>query len=94
MERSKCYRFTVDMKDGKPVGSNAHRLQEFRKGVSLANTIWKEQKYVKLQGRGPRAIFSEMVYGKGRRRGFDQSLPLKYATHADVYLYTRNPLWN
>jgi hypothetical protein len=42
---------------------------------------------VKLQGRGPRADISEKV--NGYRRGYDCSLPLAYATHADVYVYAR-----
>ena len=42
----------------------------------------EKNKYVKLQGRGPRAH-------NGRR--YDQGLPLAYAVTADVYVYDRNP---
>jgi hypothetical protein len=79
MSRTKAYRFTVQMKDGKPVAEQAHFVEALRKVVSAENT-WKGiRQYVKLQGRGHR---------RGVRR-YNDSLPLPYATSADVYVYTR-----
>ena len=43
--------------------------------------------YVKCQGRGPRTKPS-ILDGRGFR-GYDQSLPLRHATHMDVYIYER-----
>ena len=45
------------------------------------------QFYVKCQGRGPRVLPS-LRDGRGGR-GYDQSLPLRHATHMDVYIYER-----
>ena len=44
--------------------------------------------YVKCQGRGPRTKPS-ILDGRGFR-GYDQSLPLRHATHMDVYIYERH----
>lgn len=45
------------------------------------------QFYVKCQGRGPRT--SAALADAKRARAYDQSLPLKHATHMDVYVYER-----
>ena len=77
-------------------------LETVRKAVKIVN---REQKrlersygypdrinklpryYVKCQGRGPRTINAR---ADGRRdRGYDMSLPLRHATHMDVYIYER-----
>ena len=78
--RTKAYQFTVEMKDGKPVGKDADLVQGLRTVVKLDNAAFGTTKYVKLQGRGHRM---------GKRR-YNQSLPLQYATTADVYIYERN----
>jgi hypothetical protein len=78
--RTSAYRFTVQMKDGKPVGKDADLVQGLRTVVKLGNSAFSTQQYVKLQGRGPRKV-------NGRK--YFQSLPLQYATHADVYVYNR-----
>lgn len=40
--------------------------------------------YVKCQGRGPRAVNGQPAHR------YAQSLPLKYATHVDAYIYRRD----
>ena len=45
------------------------------------------QFYVKCQGRGPRVLPS-LRDGRGGR-GYDSFLPLRHATHMDVYIYER-----
>jgi hypothetical protein len=77
--RTAAYRFTVQMKDGKPVAEQAHLVESLRKSISAENTWRGVKQYVKLQGRGPRA-------GK---RSYNQSLPLPLAMYADVYVYIR-----
>jgi hypothetical protein len=78
---SKCYRFTVQMKDGKAVGNNAKSLELLRQDIKAENVSQEhgKKKYVKLQGRGHR---------HGSRR-FCQGLPLSLAERADVYVYDR-----
>lgn len=77
--RTPAYRFTVQLENGKPVAEQAH-LVEALKAVVAAENTWKGfRQYVKLQGRGHR---------RGNRR-YNQSLPLNFATHADVYVYVR-----
>lgn len=71
--RTENYRFTVKMENGQPVGDDLNRVNELRE--HMKGTGW----YVKLQGRGHR----QGVYR------YNQSLPLKYATTADVYVYYR-----
>lgn len=77
--RTDSYLGTVDLSDAKDMAM----VKNVRKIVSEANrklkASGKPAMYVKLQGRGHRM---------GQRR-YHQSLPLKYATSADVYLYTR-----
>lgn len=79
MARTEAYKFTVRMKDGKPLGVDADLVQGLRTVVKLGNSAFDTKQYVKLQGRGPR---------RGVRR-YNQSLPLKYAETADVYVYER-----
>lgn len=78
MERSKAYKFTVRMKDGKPFGVDADLVQGLRTVVKLGNAAYGTTNYVKLQGRGPRPS-----------RRYHQSLPLSMAETADVYVYER-----
>lgn len=78
-QRTDAYYFTVEMKDGQPVGEGATAVRVLRTYVRMCNEKYGETKYVKLQGRGHR---------QGNRR-YNQSLPLKYADRADVYVYTR-----
>lgn len=77
--RTSAYRFTVQMKNGQPVGPDAKEVQELREFVKFKNQTSDVKRYVKLQGRGHR---------RGVYR-YNQSLPLPYATSADVYVYTR-----
>lgn len=77
--RTSAYRFTVQMKDGKPVGKDADAVQGLRTVVKLGNSAFGTKQYVKLQGRGPRPS-----------RKYHQSLPLSMATSADVYIYDRH----
>ena len=78
--RTAAYRFTVQLKDGKPVAEQAHLVEALKKVVSTENAWKGSTKYVKLQGRGPRL---------GNRR-YNQSIPLSLAIYADVYIYNRN----
>lgn len=78
-ERTSAYRFTVQLQNGKPVPEQAHLVEALRKAVSVENTWNTRKQYVKLQGRGWR---------RGNRR-YNQSLPLIFSTHADVYVYER-----
>jgi len=78
-ERTNAYHFTVEMKDGKPVGEYTSAVSLLRSAIKRQNKKYGTKKYVKLQGRGHR---------RGVRR-YNQSLPLKYADSADVYVYTR-----
>lgn len=73
---SQFYICTVDMKDGKPTDYRVDLIRDLVKQANQKNT---RQVYVKLQGRGHR---------QGVRR-YNQSLPLRFATHADVYVYNR-----
>ena len=82
MTRTDTYRFTVRMINGKVHPEDQAAVDGLRTVVKLANTAFgdfERKKYVKLQGRGHRM---------GVRR-YNQSLPLKYATSADVYVYDR-----
>lgn len=77
--RTSAYRFTVQLENGKPVAEQAHLVEALKTAIAAENT-WKGfRQYVKLQGRGHR---------RGNRR-YNQSLPLNFATHADVYVYVR-----
>lgn len=78
-QRTDAYFLTVEMKNGKPTGKGAIDVRNLRGYIKLFNKRFGKNKYVKLQGRGHRM---------GNRR-YNQSLPLKYATTADVYVYTR-----
>lgn len=79
--RTNAYRFTIGMKDGAP-SSEVDRAQvtALRVTVSALNILDGRKRYVKLQGRGPRKVNGKKYF---------QSLPLKYATSADVYIYER-----
>jgi hypothetical protein len=78
--RTNAYRFTINLRDGKPATPEEQKaLEDFRATVSACNKISDRQMYVKLQGRGPR---------RGVRR-YNQSLPLPLSERADVYVYDR-----
>lgn len=71
----------------KIINKENKRLEE-RKLRGRNNQIVKYPRfYVKCQGRGPRTLPS-LRDGRGGR-GYDQSLPLRHATHMDVYIYER-----
>ena len=76
--RSETYVGTVNLNDPE----DQAWIQTIRTFVSEASAQFPKQRYVKLQGRGPRAH-------NGRR--YHQGLPLKYAKMADVYVYPRDP---
>ena len=79
---STSYRFTVKMIDGKVAPEDQAAVDGLRLVVKMANLAFGDfepKRYVKLQGRGHR---------RGVYR-YNQSLPLKYATTADVYVYNR-----
>jgi hypothetical protein len=78
MSRTSAYRFTVQMKDGKPVETQAHLVEALRKTIAVEDAWKSTRRYVKLQGRGPRPT-----------RRYHQSLPLSMAVTADVYVYNR-----
>jgi len=80
---STSYQFTVRMVEGKPIAEDQAAVDGLRTVVKLNNTAFPDdkQRYVKLQGRGPRGHNGRM---------YNQGLPLPYATHADVYVYERN----
>lgn len=77
--RTDSYLGTVDLSNP----SDMSMVKAVRRMVSDANAKLRESgkpsMYVKLQGRG---------YRMGNR-SYNQSLPLKYAKTADVYVYTR-----
>lgn len=89
-ERSSAYYATVKMINGKVSPEDQATLDGIKMVVQMGNTAFpfETKKRVKLQGRGPRSEASATDYN-GRRRCYDQSLPLRYATHADVYVYAR-----
>lgn len=71
----------------KIINKENERLEE-RMLYGSTNQIVKYPRfYVKCQGRGPRVLPS-LRDGRGGR-GYDQSLPLRHATHMDVYIYER-----
>lgn len=82
--RSDAYYATVKMINGKVAPEDQGIVDGLRLVVKMNNAAFETEKnkYVKLQGRGPRAH-------NGRR--YDQGLPLAYAQTADVYVYDRNP---
>ena len=86
---STSYYATVKMINGKVAPEDQATLDGIKMVVKMGNTAFPfdTPKRVKLQGRGPRAAHSKADYGYSR--GYDQSLPLKYATHADIYVYDR-----
>ena len=74
--RTSSYLGTVQMDSSEDMG----QVRAIRRMVKEANQFSGKKMYVKLQGRGHR---------RGNRR-YNQSLPLEYATSADVYVYHRN----
>jgi hypothetical protein len=84
MNRTKHYKFTVNMENGSPVGDTVETL---RKQISEANKTSVKKRYIKLQARGPRAVHSLRDFGNSWR--YDMFLPMKYAVTADVYVYNR-----
>ena len=78
MNRTQAYKFTVQMKDGKPAGSDRSLVDDLRLAVKIGNLASGKRQYVKLQGRGPRPS-----------NRYHQSLPLNMSTSADVYVYSR-----
>lgn len=75
--RTDSYQFSTIVRDG----FTDERVEFLRSYCKKYNKIHGTHYYVKLQGRGPRNI-------NGRK--YHQSLPLKYAVTADVYVYQRN----
>ena len=100
MRDSKNYVFTAHTQSA----GDMLELENIRKAVKIMNKELRHyrygsrqqkdgygspyrQFYVKCQGRGPRTINAR---ADGRRdRGYDQSLPLRHATHMDVYIYEK-----
>jgi hypothetical protein len=79
--RTAAYRMTISMKDGAPsTDADRQGLEVLRRTVSGLNKLDGGKRYVKLFGRGHRM-------GNWR---YNQSLPLQYATSADVYVYERS----
>tara|TARA_B110000977_G_scaffold7854_1_gene10646 strand:+ start:1520 stop:1768 length:249 start_codon:yes stop_codon:yes gene_type:complete len=78
---STSYYATVKMINGKVAPEDQATLDGIKIVVKMNNEAFdtSNNKYVKLHGRGPRL---------GNRR-YNQSLPLKYAVTADVYVYNR-----
>ena len=96
MRDSKNYVFTAHTQSA----GDMLELETIRKAVKIINRKQKRLErsygypdrinklpryYVKCQGRGPRTKPS-ILDGRGFR-GYDQSLPLRHATHMDVYIY-------
>ena len=74
--RTRAYAFTTDTRD-------CPYVKAVRDGIKMRNAQRNEGEprlYVKLQARGHR---------RGVRR-YNQSLPLEFGTHFDVYIYQRN----
>jgi len=67
--------------------SDMIELQNIRNVVKMVNKQSPQKFYVKCQGRGPR-VAAALKDGK-YPRAYDSSLPLRHATHMDVYLYKR-----
>lgn len=74
--RTPRYYGTVELVDGK---SSSEELMKLRRAIRSLNKSCDTKHYVKLHGRGPR---------KGVPH-WNKELPLKEATHADVYVYER-----
>lgn len=77
--RTDSYMGTVDLSDAADMNMVAIARKLVKEANAKLRESGKRQMYVKLQGRG---------YRQGVRR-YNQSLPLKYATTADVYIYNR-----
>jgi hypothetical protein len=89
---STSYRFTVQMKDGKPVETQAHLVEALRKTIA-AEDAWKgTRRYVKLQGRLGESNANAWKYRSRRDGGIygrAQCVRLPDAAYADVYVYQR-----
>tara|TARA_R100001510_G_C7586550_1_gene157669 strand:+ start:93 stop:374 length:282 start_codon:yes stop_codon:yes gene_type:complete len=93
MRHSKNYVMTAHVESA----SDMLELENIRKAVKIMNkelrntmresALGSSQFYVKCQGRGPRVLPS-LRDGRGGR-GYDSFLPLRHATHMDVYIYER-----
>lgn len=77
--RTEAYMCTVNLSDAEDMNTVAIARKLVKEVNAELRKSGKRQMYVKLQGRG---------YRQGVRR-YNQSLPLKYATSADVYIYNR-----
>ena len=77
--RTDSYMGTVDLSNADDMNMVAIARKLVKEANAKLRESGKRQMYVKLQGRG---------YRQGVRR-YNQSLPLKYATTADVYIYNR-----
>jgi|TARA_B110000908_G_C9946219_1_gene310473 hypothetical protein len=80
-DRTPAYYATVKMINGKVAPEDQGIVDGIKMVVKMNNEAFDtaNRKYVKLQARGPR----RGVYA------YNQSLPLKYAVTADVYVYNR-----
>ena len=58
---------------------NHYMVKALRDEVKTSNALTDDKRYVKLQARGHR---------RGVRQ-YNQSLPLDFGTHFDVYVYNR-----
>lgn len=76
--RTASYIGTVDLADQEDM-SLVKGIRKLVKEANQNRSFGPKSMYVKLQGRGPRL---------GKRR-YNQSLPLRFAKTADVYIYGR-----
>jgi len=87
--RTAAYRFTVDLSSEEDM----EFVKDFRRLVKEENAKTGSRFYVKLQGRLGRNNPHAEKFRKGgelsKARNSWQCIPLKYAQHADVYVYYR-----
>lgn len=89
---SDSYRFTVQMKDGKPVEMQSHLVEALRKTIAVEDAWQGTRRYVKLQGRLGENNPNSWKYRKRRDGGIygrAQCVRLPDAAFADVYVYNR-----
>jgi hypothetical protein len=89
---STSYRFTVQMKDGKPVAEHDHLVKALRDAISAEDTWKGTRRYVKLQGRLGENNSNAWKYRSRRAGGIygrAQCVRLVDAAYADVYVYER-----
>lgn len=90
MNRTPAYQFTVEMKDGIPVGSKKEFLQSLREIIKETNKHRERKQYVKLQGRLGKDNPNAWKYHRIVGRYFNhQAIRLGDAAFADVYVYQR-----